>query len=75
MEKYIVGNALVIIGSEIEVMCMQIKKLVGKLKEFDFSKLQRLLREDRDSSMNRRWEIEKAEIRAMEIMDRAWLKE
>ena len=75
MEKYIVGNALVIIGSEIEVMCMKIKKLVGKLKEFDFSKLQRLLREDRDSSMNRRWEIEKAEIRAMEIMDRVWLKE
>ena len=47
----------------------KVVKLIDRLKEFDFSKLQRL-----SSLRDRGWEIEKAETRAMETISMVWLK-
>ena len=58
------------------VMYMDVKVMgaIERLKQLDSNKLQELLKADRDYLRNRRWEIEKAEMRAMEVLRGVWLK-
>ena len=51
-----------------------VRMAVGRLKELNSDGLQKLIKKDRDYLRNRRWEIEKAEMRAMEVLRGVWLK-